>query len=440
MDGTGCWRMNWFHRITRFFDNSWATPSRSSFRSNFLRIARANVFAQMLTLSLTPILTRLYTPADYGALAVFANILLILAAFATWRFDWSVPNATSRSQASAVVLLGFMVLLATCLLSFVTLELALSSEVFSLPALEPIAPFVALLPLALLGTGLHQLMQAWYVRENDLSAVSKAKISQSVAGSTVSLAGGALSFGALGLVLSSLVSAWFGIGMLLRKATGLRRCVRRAKARWIQAAAARFGREASLSSAVSLVNTSSLVVTPLLLAHFYTAAEVGWYALMSRLALAPARLFTTAVAQSFWSEAAKLAKRDREKLRRLFIKSSTRLLLLALPVVLLCVTGPLYVGVVLGDNWTKAGYVLVALAPFLLGQIAVSPVSHLLVHRKQHWQLIWDVVRFLALLGTICACASMRADIVVTVLCVSIVMLAMYSVLFVLNLRALKPA
>ena len=68
----------------------------------------------------------------------------------------------------------------------------------------------------------------------------------------------------------------------------------------------------------------------------------------------------------------------------------------------LCVGGPLYVGPIFGqDEWATAGYVLRSLSPLVLGTLVFAPLNHLVVHRRQSWQLIADGLRLALVVGII---------------------------------------
>jgi hypothetical protein len=100
----------------------------------------------------------------------------------------------------------------------------------------------------------------------------------------------------------------------------------------------------------------------------------------------------------------------------------------------------LYIGLLFGaDRWAAAGWVLAASVPMLVGQAAASPLSHLVIHRKQHWQAAWDLVRVTLLAAVIEMLGQAGVAFVGTVLGLSLVMGGMYIVLVLLNLRALKP-
>lgn len=409
---------------------------RSRFARNVWQVARANVLAQALPVLAAPLLTRLYTPADFGALALFASALSVALAVGSGRFEWSVPNARSRALAAALLVLGAGVL-AGCT-SIVALVWALGSG--WLPeSWQSLGAVGCLLSPALLGAGAQQLLQAWHVRGADLSAVGRAKVMQSVANMVVAILMARL--GLWGLVAGVLAGAWVGLGTLWRRAIGLRAPLRRLTRRRCAVAWQRFRHEAAWSTLASVVNSASFAIVPLMLARHYGAAEVGYYALMQRVALGPIGLVGAAVSQSFWAEAARLVREDVPALARLYRRSMVRLTWAAMPLALLALAGPLYIGPLFGTaQWAAAGWVLAASVPMLVGQAVASPLSHLIIHRRQHWQALWDVARVALLAATIEAMGRAGAGFALTVLGLSAVMGGMYVVLLLLNLQAMKLA
>ena len=419
----------------KFMNNAGA----SRFRRNFIKVVRANLLAQALPLFVSPLLTRIYAPSDFGAVVLFSSVLSILLAFASWRFEWSIPNASSRTQAAALLFLGASSLIVTSILSILIFWFA-RAHLSIWNGAEVLGPFILLVPLAVVGGGLHQLLQFWYVREADLTAVSRARIAQSISNTSLCIGGGFASLGAIGLIGSTIVSAWAGIGMLYKyHSSQLTKAVGRLTTKRLKLCGWRFGTESTLSAITSVINASSLAMLPLLLAQYYPVTEVGWFALAQRIAISPVCVVTGAVGQSFWAEAASLIREDRSALRRLYLKSTRRLGFLSLPVALVCLAGPLYVGLVFGEaKWEGAGWLLAALVPMLLGQIIFAPLHHLSVHRRQGWSLLWDISRFALLVLTIRLTASHGAGIVFTVTSVSFTYLVMYLVLFGLNILALN--
>ena len=203
----------------------------------------------------------------------------------------------------------------------------------------------------------------------------------------------------------------------------------------------RYRGQAAWSTLAASLNTLSLAVIPLMLARHYSVAEVGFYALTQRVAFAPIGLVTGAVRQSFWAEAAQFGRSDAPALRVLYQGSMRRLAWFALLVACAAIAGPLYVGPIFGaEQWQDAGWVLAASVPMLVGQVVASPLSHLEVHGKQHWQAAWDLVRLVALLVTIEWAGRAALPLAEAVLGLSLVLGLMYIVLVQSNLRALSLA
>lgn len=409
----------------------------SRFRQNFLRIAKANVLVQAMGLALAPLLTRLYSPSDFGTAALFASLLGFVAAFATLRFEWSIPNATAPKQAAALLWLSLATLLTTSLGCLLVWGYC-GGKVDLGASYQNLSKFWFLFPIALAGTGVQQGLLAWFTRENDLAAVGKAQIRKGLVGSAVSVTGGLLGLGPLGLIASSAISAWAGIGTLWRHAPTLPRHLAEQSRAELGRVFRQFAGESLVSSVVSVINIASIAIIPFLLASYYGPAEVGWYALMNRLALAPTQLFTSALARSFWSESASLVSRDLPALRRLYLTTARRLALAGVPVAVLCACGPLFVAPVFGQEWRSAGYILLALAPGVVSQLVAQPITHLIVHRKQHWKLYLDAGKLAAIFGGVTFLAHRKMELHYVVWWLSFVDVVGNAVLFSLNLRCVS--
>ncbi|MEK8031867.1 oligosaccharide flippase family protein [Ideonella sp. DXS29W] len=414
--------------------SEWMRQSR--FARNVWQVARANVLAQALPVIAAPLLTRLYSPADFGGLALFASVLSVALAVGTVRFEWSVPSARAGTTAAALMVLGS---LALCGCSFLLLFAWVAAR-HRLPSAWSVIDAMGWLVLpALVGGGIQQLLQAWHVRRADLSPMGRAKVMQSAANLLVCLA--AAKLGLYGLVAGAVAGVWVGLRTLWLHATGLSAAIARLDRRRLAVAWRRFRAEAGWSTLASAVSTASFAIVPFMLARHYSAVEVGYYALMQRVALGPVGLVGAAVSQSFWAEAARLVRADPALLSSLYRRSSWRLVWVALPLALVALAGPLFVGPLFGDvQWAGAGWVLAASVPMLIGQVIVSPLSHLIIHGKQHWQALWDVLRMALLAGSIEGLGRAGVDFPWTVLGLSTVMGAMYGLLMLLNRRALKFA
>lgn len=414
----------------------------SRYASNIARTVSANLLAQVVLLIAAPLLTRIYRPDAFGAMGVFTAILSVGLAVGTARFEWSMPNPRTATQASAVWLLGMVMLGVACFLWFVSWPTIRAAELP--PDWTRLGDAGWLLPFALAGAGSLQLLQAWHVRVADLRPMSRVTLLQASVNVTVVVLVGLLlgaSAGVWGLIAGMLVGVWVGALGLWTSARGLRAALWRLNGRRIGVTWLRYRGEAAWSTLAALLNTLSLAAIPLMLARHYRVEDVGFFALIQRIALGPIGAVSAAVRQSFWAEAAQLASADAAALDDLYRRSLRRLGAFGAVVGLIALAGPLYVGPMFGSShWQPAGWVLAASVPMLLGQAVASPLSHLEVHGRQQWQAAWDTLRLLLLIAGLELSGHFQLSIAQAVLCASAIMGVMYGLLVYLNIRALAEA
>jgi O-antigen/teichoic acid export membrane protein len=198
-------------------------------------------------------------------------------------------------------------------------------------------------------------------------------------------------------------------------------------------------REASWSTAVSVLNAISANAAILTLSAFFSLTQVGWYALVFRLVTTPVGALTNALAHSFWSEAAALARDERwRELESLYRRTTKHLGYAAIPVASVCLAGPLFVGPLLGKEWTGAGHVLTACTPWIVGSIMFSATNHLVVMGRQRDQLFADLVRVVLSVAGIAAAHLLGLGFVTAVWLASFGSLTGHVALFILHRKAHK--
>ena len=107
----------------------------------------------------------------------------------------------------------------------------------------------------------------------------------------------------------------------------------------------------------------------------------------------------------------------------------------------LAIGGPWLFIKIFGANWENAGKILQILTPAILLLFVAAPLSqtvNLLEH--QHWQLNWDLLRFILVFSSIFLSYHFGKSPWVAILLYSLSMTFAYIVLFTMNLYILKKA
>jgi O-antigen/teichoic acid export membrane protein len=81
---------------------------RSEFNRNALTLVSGTAIAQAILVLISPILTRLYSPADFGDLALFISITSIIGVIANGRYELAIMLPEKDEDAINVAAAGFL--------------------------------------------------------------------------------------------------------------------------------------------------------------------------------------------------------------------------------------------------------------------------------------------------------------------------------------------
>jgi O-antigen/teichoic acid export membrane protein len=385
-----------------------STPLMNVLRSghflrNVLVLGGGTALAQGIIALFSPILSRLYSPADFGVFSVYASILAMLTVVAALRYELAIPLPDSEDTAASLITLSIMIVIGMSALTFIATN-ALHDQILEWTNSPSLEPYLGLLALGLAVTGVYQVISYWAVRKKSFGHLSRARVGQSLGQVLTQLGLGALRFGSLGLILGNLsgqmVTDIFLSGLMLSRE---RRTLRRVNWDSIRRAANRYRRFPLLSSTSGLLNSTGTNLPIILLGALYGPEVVGWLALGRRVVAVPSILIGGAVSQVYLGEASRLAREDCLALYRLFLVTARRLALVGgLPIMLLGLVGPRIFVLVFGEAWREAGLYVLILAPMFAVRFVASPLSSTLnVLERQELVLAWDVGRTLSAVGSI---------------------------------------
>jgi len=85
---------------------------KSEFTKNVLTLMTGTTIAQAIPIAISPILTRIYTPEDFGLLALFISIVSIMAVVSTGKYELAIILPKSNTY-------GFQLLSLTLMIAFV---------------------------------------------------------------------------------------------------------------------------------------------------------------------------------------------------------------------------------------------------------------------------------------------------------------------------------
>jgi O-antigen/teichoic acid export membrane protein len=426
--------------VQRVRDTLLKLLDRSSFGHNVLVLGGGTAVAQAVVVLTSPILSRLYTPADFGVLTVYVSIVTILSIVASLRYELAIPLPEREDVAAGLLALSILcVAVVSTLVALATSVLREQIPVWTnTPAFRP---HLWTLSMGLAATGVYQILSYWAVREKAFRRLARTRLSQSLGTVLTQLLLGVATVGPLGLLLGQVVGQ---ITAACALATGRFRESSQwpKKIGWtsMYSAAARYRRFPLLSTGSGLLNSAGLQLPPLLLATFFDTEVVGWFALGRRVVTMPMILVGQSVAQVYVGEASRMVHKDAAALYRLYLKTAGRLALIGgLPIALLGLVAPPLFAFVFGEPWREAGRYVQVLAVMSAAQFVVVPLSNTLnVLERQDLQLGWDAARLVLVVGAMFLANSRRLPPIWTIVAYGTSGAVAYIALFVLSWAILR--
>lgn len=370
-------------------------------------LASGSGLAQVLGLLVTPIVTRLYLPSDYGALTVYSSIVAILAAIAGGRYEIAVvlPSDSKQGESDAISLVrvSLLCVAATSVLTLLAVAaLVLWSEV---PSVELLGFWAFAIPLGVLLSATSTTLSAYATRRRMYGRIARVAPLQKVGSAAVQVSAGLAKWGMSGLMLATLVAPLVGLGVLSQIYQQGRRELVRSKLSLaeLRAIALQYSDFPRLSTWFALLNALAWNTQILVLAQYYSVSETGQYGLAKAVIVVPTSLVLTGVSQVYLRECAARAH-DPAAAKRLAVQTLKALVAASLPlfVAIFLVSKHLF-GIVFGEEWVAAGAITIAMIPLLWARfLTTSLTTTFNVYRRQGLLLAWQVAALtLTLLGYI---------------------------------------
>jgi O-antigen/teichoic acid export membrane protein len=362
--------------------------SHSRLPHGFLRKSAIVASGQALGLGVaviaSPILSRLYSPRDFGILAIFVTLTGVMSTIATLRYENAIPLPKDEWLAQALAALSkWSVLLTATLLAAAAAFFGdtLDRAVFR----SHDAPFSWLLTLAITMFAACEIHNAQLIRAGRFAELAKIRIVFALSCLTtqliVPLVGKA---GPVGLLLGQicgyageLVYAWHtshGSESPIRPRFPDLRHVARCYCMY-----------PLFDVWSSLFRVMAMNGQALLVAWLYGPIAAGYLLLAQRLLSTPLSAIGFSVSRVFYCEAAILARESPEELRSLFLGTLKRLtLLIAPPLALASIAAPGTFTFVFGEPWHTAGVYCAILCPFVLCRVLAFVIAPTLdvIHRQ----------------------------------------------------------
>jgi O-antigen/teichoic acid export membrane protein len=354
-----------------------------------------SIIGQLTVVASIPLLTRLYSPSDFGVFTIYLGIVNILAAAAALRLDVSLYVVAIGEQAYAAFKL---VLVAITLTSLLT---AGSGVLLSASAPERLHGLVYLVPIGMAATGLVQALNCWSLRRGQLRDFAVGGLVSPVSMALSQVSFGVLHWGDDSMVVAHILSQLVVIGFLSIRLFTWNEVCRVARAPWKDLMTVASGEyKFPLFDLPATILCFAVINLPaILIGSFFGTSLAGQFGVAARLFSSPISLVALPLSNVFVAETTKTKGNDQPGKNEHSYKSGVFLVLLAgvlitLPALAIGAAAPYFVGPLLGPDWILTGNLMTALALMGAAQALSTPVQEVpTLLRRQGLRLVIDTVR-----------------------------------------------
>jgi len=374
--------------------------NRHDFLKNVMVLLSGSSIALVIPVLIMPVLTRLFTPEDFGVWGTFFAIVGIFSVIANGRYELALllparDRKAFNMFAGSILIAFFLSLL--LLLPALFLGSGIS-EMLDMPDLEPL---LWLVPLAVFTNGVIQACNYWHNRSKRFGVLSVGRIVQSSSTALLNIGFGTVTYFSGAMVVASI------IGQILLSLYYLSRIRLKRLGRlvtWSQIGSVlKEYKEYPVKSGVGIFLNILKEQAPIFLLGFYfDVVIVGFYSLIIRLFNSPLSLVAGSLGQVYYQKAVEMKNTGR-RVFTLYMKTTTRLFLgLVVPVIIVMLWGDNVFGYIFGNEWTEAGNILVIFTLYYAVRFVVSSQSSLLlVFKKLNIEVLFNAIALVLQVGSL---------------------------------------
>ncbi len=394
---------------------------KSEFSKNVLTLITGSSIAQLIPFAAEPILSRIFTPAEFGIFEIYAAIVIMTGSVATARYEMAI--ILPRLENKAVNILGLSVFIVVAF-SLFCLVVLLLTENYILGLINHIefGKYLFYIPLGVFLVGINRSFLYWSLRQKYMKTISFSRITESAGKAGSSILFGFLRFSSFGLILGQIIGQAASAVILIYRFFATDRI----KVRFFSLK--NFARQAKEHAEFPKINlpltiSEMLQISGLIFvfALFVDTSTLGEISKAIRILLIPLTLIATSIAQVFYQKASQEFAKGID-ISKSLKKIVSSLFLWSLPgFILFLFISPWLFGFVLGKEWTTAGEYARILSFWIFLKFIVSPVTIIpLIINKQRAYFILNLIGNIIMIGSIILPRIFQMEIYHTLMILSI--------------------
>ena len=354
---------------------------KSEYIRNVLTLTSGTAVAQAILIAVTPLLTRIYTPDQFGLFGVYIALISIGTMIASGRLEMAVLVARKDSEALQLALMSFLIAGVLCLLLLLIIFFH-GSRIASFSGQPAMESWLYIVPFSIFFFSAYKVILRWLNRKKQYQLMSHSRIIQSSSMSVLQVIIGLTTKSMPGLALADCIGRAISLMLVFQR---IKKTIDFPKFNPVKQIALlrRYKKFPLFGTPASILNLLSLQVPYVIIPVIFSSTVAGLYFLVFRVLMMPIALLGESIMEVFRNKAMDGLK-EHGTCKPLYVKTCLTLVIIGLPPTLLLIFfGPELFALIFGEEWRVAGVYSKILAPMALFRLVCAPLSGVLLIREK---------------------------------------------------------
>ncbi|WP_141047372.1 lipopolysaccharide biosynthesis protein [Aliarcobacter cryaerophilus] len=391
--------------------------AKSEFSKNTLTLMIGSALAQVIPILISPILTRVYTPEEFGIFALYIAFISIGASLVTAKYETAILLPKKEENAKYLVYISSIFALFFSLL-FLIVYLVFDKQLNDFfKVTNSVFYFV---PFGIFLFAIYAILLQWTNRKKEYKNMNKNRLIQASSISIFQVLIGLFNKISLGLVLSDMLGRIIAVILILKRVLKQVRLTTFSLKKAISLVR-RYKKFPKYEMPATVINITSYELVYIIIPIYFSSTTAGLYFLVFRVLMTPVGFIGTAITEVFKNRAIEDLNKY-NSCRNIYKKIFLFLFSLGIfPLLIITIWGQEIFSVVFGDEWREAGLYAQILTPLALLRLVSSPLSYLfIIKEKLELDLLLQSIFFiLVLLSLFIGCLYENITMLVVLLSIS---------------------
>jgi O-antigen/teichoic acid export membrane protein len=369
-----------------------------SYKKSVISLMTGSALAQVIPILISPLLTRLYSPKEFGLLALYLSTSAVLSVFAAGRYDLALIEPAQDDEARGLLFSGLLLnaIFSLCLL--IIFWLAAPYVVRLIGSFDGIL-WLNFVPITVFSMSCLSIFTYWLNRCKNFKGMNIFRILNSSCIVLFSVGFAFTEFKREGLIFGCIVGQFLTVVYIWVAYVKAEKNKKRVNALIVMRKYLRYPKFLIPATLASTISSESPIV---LLTRFFDTAVSGMFSFVNRVTLSPMNIIGNSIGEVYRVHAAENYRHNGE-CRQIFLRH-VKLLAAAgvIPWLVLFFWGPTLFTFVFGPQWSEAGEMATILSFVIWFQLVSVPLSHTITfNRSQHLDLYLQIFRAAGSIGSV---------------------------------------